>query len=475
DSAELFVGDGTVKSGENRIRLPWSCYGKKMLKKIDPETGAHQFYDLIPHNMGPRTLEVGARYGQTGGTNVGEDMVEGGFRLKRPMGSWMYWPKYYQLLGTGYRDYTEDLWNEEEDRKKIEALFETPEMENIPETSDDITLVVARYYQQHARKFLSDQMLINWYASKLPFDWKTVNSSRKRLVELMKCTTADQANPLILDLIAIVDPDFKKGKGKMKKTVKSFLVGKSADPKKEQADIEAAVRFWETEIMSMEALLPLQEKKDENGEKVKKRSPLGNIGMRRATAEETKKLLNMFNAPKDLFYRVVMVDAPDFKARTEKYAKEKGIDESQFEYLIHGSPTPNMMSLTINGPKIYPDAERHGNAYDTGTYTADEIEKSVHYTSLNERSIYGHGKEPVGVINVYHCARGRAMYPTVGVYGVGYRDAVMKGGFNCLDAPPNLSHYRWREIVFYEEAALYQVGIIFCAYHDEDLRFLDAA
>ena len=51
DTAELFVGDGTVKMGKNQIRLPWSCYGKKMLRKIDPASGAHQFYDIIPHQL----------------------------------------------------------------------------------------------------------------------------------------------------------------------------------------------------------------------------------------------------------------------------------------------------------------------------------------------------------------------------------------------------------------------------------------
>ena len=335
-------------------------------------------------------------------------------------------------------------------------------------------LVIARYYQEKARQFLSDQMLIDWYTAKPPFNWKTVNSAEKKLALLATCHRAELANPVIVDLIAIVDPDFKKGKGRMKKTVESFLIRKT-DAKRELADIAAAFQFWDTEIMAMKALLPMKEQRDENGEIVRKLSPFGNVAIRRGTKEETEEALARYNAPKELFYRYMVVDAPDFRAKTEKYAEEMCIDASEFELLVHGSPTPNMMSLTTNGPKIYPDAPTHGKAYDYGSYFADLIAKSIHYTSLNEYSIYAKGKEPVGVINEYNCARGRAMSPTKDVYGIGYREACLKGGYNCLDARPEVSGYQMREVVFYDERAFYQVGIFFAAYHDEDLRFLDAA
>ena len=411
EAAQLILENGSVRSGDNKIRLKRSCYGVKKLRKIDPATGAHQFYDLVPNNMGPRTLDVGARFGQTGGTNAGADMVEGAFVLKSPMPSWMYWPKYYQLLGNGYTDYTDDIYDEDEEVRKLEALFGPDEAPVSDE--DELVLRINEFLEKESKNCLA-QLNIDFVSSRLPFNHKQVASAWREWKKFRYCVRAKEANEVIVKLLAITNASFKDGK--KKKTVSSFLV-KESDPDTEMKEIERAVDQWESIICSMEAVLPL---KTEKGKEKKKTSPFGNIGI-----------------------------------------------ITKFDHFIHGSSTPNWKSLIMKGPLLYPDAPIHGKAYDIGVYTARDLVKSLGYTSL-EGSIWAYGDQPVGVIGIYRAAYGKPLYPD-GKSGQ-YRKLVLEGGYGCLDARAEYSGYRMDEIVFYEEAALALVGLIFIAKDEEALN-----
>ena len=451
DTAQVIVENGTVKPGDNKIRLRKSRYPVRKLRKIDPETGAHQFYDLVPNNMGPRTMDVGARFGQTGGTNAGADMVEGAFVLKKPMPSWMYWAKYHQLLENGYADYTDDIYDEEEEIRRLEKMFEgtTPASDE-----DELVLKINDFFEDASKNCLA-QLNIDFLSSRLPFNYTQVNSAWREWKKFGQCLRAKDANEIISKLLAITNASFKDENGK-KKSLSSFYIRES-DPNTEKQAIEKASERWESIINSMEAVLPL---KMEKGKKVV--SPFGNIEMEMATHEEKERWLKKFRAPRDLAYRVVNVNAPDFLERTETYAKAKGIGEAGFDYFIHGSRTENWKSLTVKGPLIHADAIQTGKAYDWGIYTARDLVKSLGYTSLSG-SKWAYGDQPVGVIGIYKCAYGKPYYPTRGRYGIGYRDAVINGGYNCLDAKTEYSGYRMDEIVFYEEPAMCLVGLIFIA------------
>ena len=455
EAAQLIVEKGNVRPGDNKIRLKRSCYGVKKLRKIDPETGAHQFYDLVPNNMGPRTLDVGARFGQTGGTNAGADMVEGAFVLKSPMPSWMYWPKYYQLVANGYIDFTDEVYDEDEEIRKLEALFgpdETPVSDE-----DDLVLRINEFLEKESKDCLA-QLNIDFVSSRLPFNHRQVGSAWREWKKFRNCVRAKDANEVIVRLLAITNASFKED-GK-KKALSSFLI-KESDPATEMKEIEKKTELWESLIHSMEAVLPL---KTEKGKEKKKTSPFGNIEMELATKEETHHWLEKFHAPDDLAYRVVNVNAPDFLERTQKYATEKGI--TVFDHFLHGSSTPNWKSLIMKGPLIYPDAPIHGKAYDYGIYTARDLVKSLGYTSL-EGSIWAYGDKPVGVIGIYRAAYGKPLYPD-GKSGQ-YRKLILEGGYDCLDARAEYSGYRMDEIVFYEEAAITLTGLIFIAKDEEIL------
>ena len=146
-------------------------------------------------------------------------------------------------------------------------------------------------------------------------------------------------------------------------------------------------------------------------------------------------------------------------------SSEKEITE--FDHFLHGSSTPNWKSLIMKGPLIYPDAPIHGKAYDYGIYTARDLVKSLGYTSL-EGSIWAYGDQPVGVIGIYRAAYGKPMHPD-GKSGH-YRQLVLEGGYDCLDARAEYSGYRMDEIVFYVEAAIALVGLIFIAKDEEALK-----
>ncbi len=460
ESAQFYIENGTIKQDGNSIRLKKSCYGVRKLRKIDRESGAHQFYDLVPNNMGIRTMDVGARFGQTGGTNAGADMVEGAFVLKKPMPSWMYWPKYYQLLGNGYADYTEDIYDEDEDIRKLEKMFEG----TIPASDEDELVLKINDFFEAASKNCLSQLNIEFLSSRLPFNHTQVNSAWREWKKIGQCLRANDANEIISKLLAITNASFKDENGK-KKTLSSFYIRES-DPGTEKRAIGEASEKWESIINSMEAVLPL---KVEKGKKVV--SPFGNIEMEMTSQEEKERWLKKFRAPEDLAYRVVNVNAPDFMERTENFAKAKGIDDSGFDYFIHGSRTENWKSLTVKGPLIHADAVQTGKAYDWGIYTARDLVKSLGYTSL-KGSKWAHGDQSVGVIGIYKCAYGKPYYPTTGRYGIGYRDEVLKGGYNCLDAKVEYSGYRMDEIVFYEEPAMCLTGLIFMANDEAELDAL---
>ena len=454
DTAQVIVENGTVKPGDNKIRLRKSRYPVRKLRKIDPETGAHQFYDLVPNNMGPRTMDVGARFGQTGGTNAGADMVEGAFVLKKPMPSWMYWAKYHQLLENGYADYTDDIYDEEEEIRQLEKMFEgtTPASDE-----DELVLKINDFFEGASKNCLA-QLNIDFLSSRLPFNYTQVNSAWREWKKFGQCLRAKDANEIISKLLAITNASFKDENGK-KKSLSSFYIRES-DPNTEKQAIEKASERWESIINSMEAVLPL---KMEKGKKVV--SPFGNIEMEMATHEEKERWLKKFRAPRDLAYRVVNVNAPDFLERTQKYAEEKGI--TVFDYFVHGSPNPNWKSLIVKGPLIYADAPIHGKAYDYGVYTGRHFQKSRGYSSLAGAK-WTHGNKPVGIMGIYWAAYGRPLYPN-GKSGQ-YRKLVLEGGYDCLDAKAEYSGYRMDEVVFYEEAALALVGLIFFAEDEETLK-----
>ena len=467
-SIEVVADEGggfRAKPGKNMIWFPPSLYGVKKLRKIDPETGAHVFYDIVPNNMGERTVDVGARYGQTGGSNAGADMVSGAFVLKRPFPSWFYWVKYSLLVKAGYIDMTDEVYDEDEEVAELMALFGDPD--DMPEPDeDDLVLRINEFLEERARQTISEHMNVEWLSNKLPFNRTQVNSAWRAWNKFKGATTAKAANEIILKLIAVTDVSFKEGKSKKK--VSDFLVPEVKDPAEQEKLISRRIDEWETVIRSMEAVLPLPaEKKGEEKKKVV--SPFGNITMAAADEEETERIRKKFRIQPEFSFKYVKVDAPDFKARQDAYLEKNGIDK--LDEFIHGSSTANWKSIIVNGLVLNPDAPIHGKAFGQGIYTARDFIKSLGYTDFNG-SKWAHGSQDVGIIGVYRAAYGKPFFPKNGESGPKCKDIVEKGGYNCFDyrARDGRSGFVMDEIIFYQEPALCLEGlIVFCNKGNEEV------
>lgn len=439
------------------IRLERSLYKTKKMRKIDPETGAHQLFNIIPNSMGNKTYDVGAQFGETGGTNIGADTVTGVYSIKEPFPACFYWFKYYQLLEMGYKDYTDLIYDEDEEYERIEALFgNTEEMESL-EVPESTVMRVYDFLKGQSKAALAETMdTESWILGEPPFGRRQISSGWKTWEKFKKLNNLETVNENSLDLVAITNVSFKGAGGKVDV---SFFQITSLDQK------QALVDYWETILKSMEAMLPTQTKKGGNEKIV---SAFGDVEMELTPKEEAIKLLKQFAAPKKHKYAVVSVRSHWSDRRFEEYCEKENITDRRL--FCHGSPTPNWVSLVRNGPLM--SHENPYSAYGGGHYTARSLHKSLNFSSfLGSR--WRHGKDPVGVIGIYETAYGKALKPSYNKLG-DYRSQVEEGGYNCLDAVASLSGFANDEIVFYRDEALTLKYLIFAANEAKVLAFLKA-
>ena len=461
DGEAVFVmeEDG-LRAEMNGIRKKKSEYPVKKLRKIDAETGQHLFYDIIPNNMGPMTMDVGFRYGNTGGVNAGADLVEGAY-VGKPFYSYLYWGKYLQLIRKGYKDYTDEVYDAEEEIAELEKLFGTNEA---PKSDENETVLrVANFLGAAAKDMLSSQINVDWMSSKPPFNKRQVTSARKAWNSFRTVKTVNEANSIITKLIGITDVSFKEGKTKLRLT--DFLITDTGDPGNNKALIDEQIDRWDSIIMAMEATLPQTVKK---GEDKKVLSPFGDVEMEMASEEETSRIRDKFKVGKSYHIKLVNVTSESFNARTDKYIADNGITKE--EEFIHGSRTSNWPSIIKNGLLLNPDAPITGKAYGYGIYTARDFAKSLGYTDYCGSKWAG-GTGDVGVIGVYRTAYGKPLYPDRGING-DYAEQVKKAGCNCLDVLVRYSGYRMDEIVFYDEEALSLEKLMFFSENEDSLDWL---
>ena len=99
---------------EDTFYLPKSRYEKRLLRRIDKERDIRSRYDMRPNSMGNITINIGALAGEIG--RKGFDRLEDG-NVHHPFPSQLFWLRYYEKIASGYKDYTEDLIDDEEEDK----------------------------------------------------------------------------------------------------------------------------------------------------------------------------------------------------------------------------------------------------------------------------------------------------------------------------------------------------------------------
>lgn len=422
-----------VTTAYNHFHMKHALYEKRMLRKLDPETNAHWFYDLVPNNLGTITCDVGARFGKLGEQSL--NMIEQGEVLRPPFTAYLFWPKYYCLLAKGYEDMTEDLVDKDDD--PVENMFR--DQEPVDDESE-AAVVLYQHLIGCARNALSE-FNVDFLSNKLPWNRVQLNSCRRYFDKLSSCKSVAEMNDILMRLIGIFNPKFDKRKGI---TVSSYLIPEKEDEKEQEKEIARVINEWEARINAMEAVLGRKKEKDENPV-----SPFGEIQIEYAPNEEKDRIRDKFHIQNGYDFTLYKIDAPWFNKRFDDYCQEKQITD--IREFIHGSSAANWVSIITNGLLLNPNAPIHGKAYGNGIYTARDFNKSLGYTDYHG-SKWQHGTAENGYIGVYRTGYGKALTPK----GVsrGYEEDVKNGGYNCLDAVASYSGYRMDEIVFYEEAAL---------------------
>lgn len=447
-------GKRVFHGAHNGIDLPRVRYGVKKLRRIDPDTGSHCFYDIVPNNMGDVTIDVGARYGQTGVTNAGGDMVENAYVLKPPFAPYLYWLKYFTLLGEGYEDLTDMVFDSDEAEEEIRSLFQS---EDAPEddTEKDAALHLYEKLQMAAKMSLQSKAEVNFLSSKPPVSRRQLESAKKLLAKMRAAESTEALNDAVKKMLGVIDIPFKTKDGK-KRAVADFMAKKVEDKEKQDAILAEIVAYWTDVIQELDFLVPQLQTKT----KAKKVSPFGSIKVEYGSDEDLAKWKEQFHAPGNLFYKYYSIEDEEKQERFEKYVKDNKVTD--IRHFVHGSRTENWGSIIINGLVLYPNAVISGKAYGYGIYTARDFVKSMGYTSYYGSKWAG-GSSSVGYIAVVKTAYGKPLLKNA----LGdYTSEVKKGGYGCLDAHRGSNGFAMDEIVFYDEKALLIVGLI--AYSDDE-------
>lgn len=441
---------------ENNIKLKKSRYSIVMLRHVDPETNRHSFYDFVPNNMGPFTIDIGARFGKIGEKAL--NLIEDGEVLRRPFPPVLFWTRVYAKLAEGYTDETEYLLDADDD--PVEQLFKT----EVPESDESEDAIKLYEELMEGAKDALAEFNVDFLSSKSPYSKVQINGCKKVLAELSHVpdmdvaalsdadgakAIIDAANDEIQHLIKIANPTFSKGV-----TVKSFLLGYEKSVEYAKKAVYDAVDDWEARINAMEAVSTTSKP---SGKAV---SPFGNVDVRRATEDEFKHYQDLIRkeAPNevDQLLEVYMLNPHDRRKQYEE-ALEKATNKTERE-LFHGSATANMISLISSGGPTINVRMACGRAYGDGSYWASCFIKSRNYTDYYG-SRWAHGTSGVAYMLVGRVHYGNPYFPS-SVNGNQAKRDVEAGGYDICHARTANSGFMWDEYITYDEAHSYVCAIL---------------
>ena len=468
-------GNLTPGPNGNTISVKVSEYPVKKLVRIDVESNTHQMYVLLPNGFPSQhvTLEVSAMWGQTGG-NGGGDSIENLYVLKKPWPSWFFHVKLSELLARGYEDYTDMLVDEEEIRAEFDHCFGEGMDNAIAIPGEDPAVELYEHLKGTAREFLTEiGVEKDFLSGRAPYSAVQTRSARKlharmagQMVKIRSQADPEDVPDLVwLNAVADFNADSEKlialtgipfktsdadGRNKKRRQVSDFVVS-TALPRDKQAErMEELLDFWNTTVSAMEAVAAIPKAKKKEGEE--ERIDAGPFGNCRVTMEDPKvaeKLLKQFHAPDRFTYRMYRIEPHDFEKRQQAYRKQTGADKTLL--LLHGSPTPNWISLIRTHPVKNPGFTTAGKALGwASAYLARDFEKSLHYTSLSD-GFYAHGSEDIGYIAIFRVAYRNVFYPKT-FYDC--EDDMRAAGCDLVDAKASATGFAMDELTVYNDEQL---------------------
>lgn len=434
---------------EDTFYLKKSLYKEKKYRLINSEKDIRIKYDLLPNNLGPRTLSVGVITNNIG--EEGLDRIEDGIVL-HPFPSQLYWLNCYLKEFEGYKDYSMYLEKDDEE-DKIKQFFRKPDEEEMKETDAvELYKILAEAAKNQLRNFGIE---LDFYSNESLYTKRQINSARKLYNKMCEAPNIGEFNELMDDFIAIANPKFGKGN-----TINSFKVTGFKNLEEQKEMLASRIEKIENIVLSMESVYSFNKKSTDKEEFI---SPFGNVEIRKETKEEMEKTINgnkpMINKLQgDKIIAIYDINPIEQNERFNKYFETLNKKESSF--LFHGSSNGNWISIIKNGLLLNPNAPITGKAFGLGTYFAPDSDKSAGYGS-QKGSRWAKGNKDFAVMGIYEVATGNTYDPGNHIIGGQAKNTknllkmFKEKGYDSLHFHANNSRSMFvrDEVVVYNESA----------------------
>lgn len=429
---------------EDSYYLEKSHYDQKILRRIDVERDIRNRYDMRPNNMGAITINIGAISGEIG--RKGFDRLEDGI-VHKPFASQLYWLRYYEKLSAGYKDYTDQLL-EDESENKIARFFREPDSEDM--LNDPVQELYEMLTNAAKDNLHASGIVVDFYSDKPPYTRRQVTSAKKIYLKMCAVNMASELNELMEDFIAIVAPKYQKGT-----TVNSFMVKIVSDPD-EQLSLMAEKLEWVNSIVSsMETVVSMKQVATETYE-----SPFGNIKIKRLSDEAMQDFIRAKQPEinRNQLGNIIAIYDVDPVKQKELYEEYLPTTFGKKESLLfHGSATCNWVSIIKNSLSLNPNAVITGKAFGNGIYFAPDSDKSAGYMSFSG-SRWKSGSDKIAVMGIYRVVTGNPYYGVSTIGGAPERtkelvDMFQEKGHDCFWYKANTGSFVRDEVIIYNESA----------------------
>lgn len=435
-----------------------AIYPWKRLHRVDAATNKYDKYELIPHNLGDKTISFTINHGRYGAqaTDLGAEKISS---YQYPAD--LFWTKYYELINAGFIDMTEyfeqnkfrnpTIYRSGLEENKKEEVKEESKASTVFKTEKEHLYSILMSTTSIIMEALFDTSLLK---ANNPFSQKQIDSCRKIWNSLGSSKNVTEFNKKIEKLLALSPRRIDNYKGM---TVKSFLAKEVKDPK-EQAKIFADIVEREDSLIKiMEAMSMPQESETDKYEP----SIFPEIDIELASDEEIAKVKALFhedNSSSELATKIknVWIVNPWNQSKVfSEYCKKNNITNTKL--LFHGSRTENWISIISSKLLLDPNANINGKAYGYGIYFALSADKSFGYTSYQSARYNTGAKSSSGFMGIYETAYGISADPSEFDYSGSSQNAEKNLNAihkNCLHAKAGRGMGFCRdEIIFYNEDA----------------------
>lgn len=327
----------------------------------------------------------------------------------------MYWVKYFEKVGKGYVDRSEEYYAESEEVHATSAN----------DTDSGRLYVKLLAFATHTVR--------NAKVS-VPLNSKIIDSSKALLKKLYMCKDMEAFNDTILSLMAILQRPVEMGDGL---GVKRMLATS-------ESDFARIIQREEDLILSMEGMI---------GKGSGTSGDFSDYGIKVYMATDKQKQQVMRKLSDELkpkvknIYRVIPASQ---KKKFNQYLEDKGI--STVKMLWHGSRNENWLSIIKSSLQLNPNAIITGKMFGDGIYFAPSSMKSWNYTSMRG-SYWAKGNSDTAFMGLYAVAYGTPYDVNSYSSSMDYKDTTLKSRCDCLFAHKG-TMLRNDEIVFYDEAAI---------------------